>query len=125
MENNSENTQKNPEDQILEDFLAATDPSINTEESEEFKKWYDDFMLLSDDEKKKLLLEKAKEQLSDNDKEIIDKIVKLIESNSDKHTDIIWLQEELEKEYKDITPLAIMNYFLILSMCGILTLDNQ
>jgi len=82
-------------------------------------------MKKSDKEKSEIILNKVKDQISDIDKEVLDKIVKLIENNPDKHTDLIWLQENLEKEYPDINPLTIMNYFLILNMCGIITLDNK
>lgn len=95
------------------------------ENDEEYQKWYEDFMKKSDKEKSDIILNKVKEQISDVDREVLDKIVKLIEDNPDKHTDLIWLQEKLEKEYPDINPIAIMNYFFILNLCGIITLDNK
>ena len=95
------------------------------ENDKDFEQWYEKFNNLSNDEKSQLIFNKIKEQISDVDKEVLDKIILLLKENQDKHTDLIWLQETLEKDYPDINPITITNYFLILNLCGIITLDNK
>ena len=96
-----------------------------SKEDLEFERWKEEFMKLPDKEKGRVLLDKAKEQMSDIDKQVIDDILLLLEENQDKHTDLLWINEQLEKKYPDINPLAIMSYFFVLKTCGIIDLDNK
>ncbi len=105
-----------------EDASIAQDLS---KEDLEFERWKEEFMKLPDKEKGKVLLGKAKEQMSDIDKQVIDDILLLLEENQNKHTDLLWINEQLEKKYPDINPLAIMSYFFVLKTCGIIDLDDK
>jgi hypothetical protein len=104
------------------------DTSILPEQEEddlEFLKWKEEFEKKTPEEQQKTLLEKAKEQVSDVDKQVLDDIVSLLNNNKDKHTDLLWLNDELEKKYPDINPLATLSYFLLLNTCGIVNLDDK
>ena len=93
-------------------------------ETQGFEEWRDQLMKLDPRERSKVLLDKAKEQISEQDREVLDDIVKLIEDNPDKHTDLMWLNDELSPKYPDINPLALMTYFFILNACGVIMLDS-
>jgi len=97
---------------------------LTDSEDREFEEWKDHLMLLDPRERSMKLLEKAKEQVSEQDRKALDDIVKLIEDNPDKHTDLMWVNEQMSVKYPDINPLAVMTYFFILNACGIIMLDN-
>lgn len=104
------------------------DTSILPEQEEddlEFLKWKEEFEKKTPEEQQKTLLEKAKEQVSDIDKQVIDDIIVLMRDNPDKHTDLMWVNEELEKKYPDINPLGTLSYLLLLNTCGIVRLDDK
>lgn len=99
--------------------------NIQEQEDLEFLKWKEEFMKLPDKEKSRILLDKAKEQMSDEDKSVLDDIVKLLEENQDKHTDLVWINDQLQSKYPELNPLAIMSFFFLLKTCGIVDLDNN
>lgn len=102
------------------------DTSILTEEEDlEFLKWKEEFEKKSPEEQQKIILDKAKAQVSEVDRQVIDDIIALIRDNPDKHTDLMWVNEELEKKYPDINPLGTLSYLLLLQTCGIVNLDDK
>ena len=118
--------EKKQENQKTSEQLDIDSEQVDTfdiENDPDYQKWCDNFQNMSSEEKSEYILNQIKEQISDVDKELLDKIVQLVKDNPDKHTDLLWLQETLEKDYPEITPLAITNYFLILKLCGIITLE--
>jgi len=94
-------------------------------EDREFEEWKEKLMKLDPRERSRVLLDKAKEQISEQDREVLDDIIKLIEDNPDKHTDLMWLNDKLAPKYPDINPLALMTYFFILNACGVVVLDSM
>jgi len=102
------------------------DTSTLTEEEDlEFLKWKEEFEKKSPEEQQKIILDKAKAQVSEVDRQVIDDIIVLIRDNPDKHTDLMWVNEELEKKYPDINPLGTLSYLLLLQTCGIVNLDDK
>ena len=103
------------------------DTSILTEEEEdlEFLRWKEEFEKKSPEEQQQIILDKAKAQVSEVDRQVIDDIIVLIRDNPDKHTDLMWVNEELEKKYPDINPLGTLSYLLLLQTCGIVNLDDK
>lgn len=106
--------------------MSELDKETRLEDNDKgFLEWRENFMSLPDEEKKKVLLDKAKEQMSETDCQVIDDIISLLKDNQDKHTDLIWLNDKLSEKYPDINPLAMMSYFFVLKTCGIIDLDNE
>ena len=102
------------------------DTSTLTEEEDlEFLRWKEEFEKKSPEEQQQIILEKAKAQVSEVDRQVIDDIIVLIRDNPDKHTDLMWVNEELEKKYPDINPLGTLSYLLLLQTCGIVNLDDK
>lgn len=92
---------------------------------EERDEGWEAFMKLSDKEKSEILLSKAREQMSDEDRVVLDDIIKLLEENQDKHTDLVWINDKLQDKYPELNPLAIMSFFFLLKACGVVDLDNS
>ena len=98
---------------------------MENSKTEERDEGWEAFIELSDKEKSEVLLSKAREQMSDEDRVVLDDIIKLLEENQDKHTDLVWINDKLQDKYPELNPLAIMSFFFLLKACGVADLDNS
>lgn len=90
-----------------------------------FDEWYQDLKNQTPEKQSQILLDKMKEHLSKEDSECMDEIIKLLKNNPDKNTDILFLEDNLKEKFPDINPLAILNYYFLLTSAGFIELDHK
>lgn len=98
--------------------------AFSAEEEQEYQDWYDNvFSKMSEEEQRQELLRLVKENVTETDGKVIDRILGLLKDHQGEDTDMVFFMNNLKEDFPDINPSSIVSYMMLLKSCGLVDVD--
>lgn len=113
---------KEIDEEIVSNIFSPVDDSYD----EGFEEWLKKLQNMDNEERQSFLWEFLSEKLSEDDVRCCRKIVELLsdESNSGKNTDILFIENQLKKDFPEINPITVFSYVMLLQGLKMIKLEE-
>ena len=110
------------DEEIVSNIFSTGDDGYD----EGFEEWLKKFQNMDEEERRSFLWDFLSEKLSEDDITCCRQIVELLsnESNSDKNTDILFIEKELKKDFPEINPITVFSYVMLLQGLKMIKLEE-
>ena len=117
-----EEQKKESDEEIVSNIFSTGDDGYD----EGFEEWLKKFQNMDEEERRSFLWDFLSEKLSEDDITCCRQIVELLsdESNSDKNTDILFIERELKKDFPEINPITVFSYVMLLQGLKMIKLED-
>lgn len=117
-----EEQKKEFDEEIVSNIFSTVDDGYD----EGFEEWLKKLQNMDEEERRSFLWDFLSKKLSEDDVRCCRSIVDLLsdESNSDKNTDILFIERELKKDFPEINPITVFSYVMLLQGLKMIKLED-
>ena len=117
-----EEQKKESDEEIVSNIFSTVDDGYD----EGFEEWLKKLQNMDEEERRSFLWDFLSKKLSEDDVRCCRSIVDLLsdESNSDKNTDILFIERELKKDFPEINPITVFSYVMLLQGLKMIKLEE-
>lgn len=117
-----EEQKKESDEEIVSNIFSTVDDGYD----EGFEEWLKKLQNMDEEERRSFLWDFLSKKLSEDDVRCCRRIVELLsdESNSDKNTDILFIERELKKDFPEINPITVFSYVMLLQGLKMIKLEE-
>lgn len=117
-----EEQKKESDEEIVSNIFGTVDDGYD----EGFEEWLKKLQNMDEEERCSFLWDFLSKKLSEDDVRCCRRIVELLsdESNSDKNTDILFIEKELKKDFPEINPITVFSYVMLLQGLKMIKLEE-